>query len=168
MREEQARLSNREPPKSGSFFRYELVEVREKLGTDSKVEAADERLLQAGQRAQQTAFAGRKPPAVPAGKSGYAGIELCSSCHFEEKQVWDRTGHARAYATLSKQFKEYNLDCVSCHVTGYEKAGRLDRYRQRSRCATYNARSVTVLARLMRNHRRSKGSSILRPRSGCA
>jgi hypothetical protein len=24
---------------------------------------------------------------------------------------------------LSTQFKEFNLDCVSCHVTGYEKPG---------------------------------------------
>ena len=28
-----------------------------------------------------------------------------------------------AYATLQKGFKEFNLDCVSCHVTGYGKPG---------------------------------------------
>ena len=123
MREQKAQLSNREPPKSGSFFRYELTEVREKLGRDPKVEARMGAFYKRVNDHNRTAFAGRKPPAVPAGKSGYTGIELCSSCHFEEKQVWDRTGHARAFATLSKQFKEYNLDCVSCHVTGYEKPG---------------------------------------------
>jgi hypothetical protein len=37
--------------------------------------------------------------------------------------VWDGTAHAHAYKTLSDQFKEFNLDCVSCHVTGYEKPG---------------------------------------------
>jgi hypothetical protein len=123
MRDEKMRLSNREPPKSGSFFRYELVEVREKLGRDPKVEERMSAFYKRVNEHNKTAFAGRKPPPVAAGKSGYTGIELCSSCHLEEKQVWDRTGHARAYATLAKQFKEYNLDCVSCHVTGYEKPG---------------------------------------------
>ena len=34
-----------------------------------------------------------------------------------------KTAHAHAYATLSTQFKEFNLECVGCHVTGYERAG---------------------------------------------
>src|SRR5262249_25723000 len=71
----------------------------------------------------KTAFAGRKPPPVPTGSSGYVGVEICSSCHEAERAVWDRTAHAKAYQTLSSQFKEYNLDCVGCHVTGYEKPG---------------------------------------------
>jgi hypothetical protein len=37
--------------------------------------------------------------------------------------VWNRTPHAGAYDTLARQFKEFNLDCVSCHVTGYERPG---------------------------------------------
>ena len=123
MRDEKARLAGREPPKSGSFFRYTLVEVREKLGRDAKVEQRMTSFYKRVNEHNKTAFAGRKPPEVPAGKSGYAGIELCSGCHLEERRVWDRTGHARAFATLSTQFKEYNLDCVSCHVTGYEKPG---------------------------------------------
>ncbi|HMI83772.1 MAG TPA: multiheme c-type cytochrome [Polyangiaceae bacterium] len=123
MRDEQARLANREPPRSGSFFRYTLVEVREKLGRDAKVEQRMGSFYKRVNEHNKTAFAGRKPPAVAAGKSAYTGIEVCSSCHLEERQVWDRTAHARAYATLSTQFKEYNLDCVSCHVTGYEKPG---------------------------------------------
>jgi hypothetical protein len=28
-----------------------------------------------------------------------------------------------AYLTLQKRSKEYNLDCVGCHVTGYEQPG---------------------------------------------
>jgi hypothetical protein len=123
MREEQARLGSRDPPKSGSFFHYTLVEVREKLGRDAKVEQRMSAFYKRVNAHNKTAFAGRRPPEVPAGKSAYAGIALCSGCHFEERRVWDRTGHARAFATLSTQFKEYNLDCVSCHVTGYEKPG---------------------------------------------
>lgn len=123
MRDEKARLENREPPKSGSFFRYSLVEVREKLGREPKVEERMSAFYKRVNDHNKTAFAGRKPPAVPAGKSGYVGVEECTGCHLEERQVWDRTGHARAYTTLAVQYKEYNLDCVSCHVTGYEKPG---------------------------------------------
>jgi hypothetical protein len=44
-------------------------------------------------------------------------------CHPAARQVWDRTRHAAAYQALVPQFKEFNLDCVSCHVTGYERPG---------------------------------------------
>jgi hypothetical protein len=99
------------------------VEVREKLGKDPKVEERMSAFYHRVNDHNRVAFAGRKPPPVPPGKSGYVGIEICTSCHAEERKVWDRTAHARAYLTLSSQFKEYNLDCVGCHVTGYEKPG---------------------------------------------
>mgnify|MGYP001550634994 FL=1 len=48
---------------------------------------------------------------------------MCSSCHQEERKFWETTKHSYAYETLSSDHKEFNLDCVSCHVTGYEKPG---------------------------------------------
>jgi 2',3'-cyclic-nucleotide 2'-phosphodiesterase (5'-nucleotidase family) len=123
LKEERTRLANPVPPAEGSFFRYELVEIREKLGSDPKVQ---ERMLAFYKRVNEhnkSALAGRKPPELAKGQSGYVGVEVCSSCHEQERKVWDRTAHAHAYETLSKQFKEYNLECVSCHVTGYEKPG---------------------------------------------
>ncbi len=111
------------PPTSGSYFRYQLVEVRDTLGVDKGV--ADE-ILAYYKRVNahnKDAFAGRKPDAPAEGQASYIGLEACTSCHEEERAVWDKTPHARAYATLEKQFVEYNLDCVGCHVTGYEKPG---------------------------------------------
>ena len=123
LKDEKERLSHPPPPDKGSFFRYQLVEVRQKLGANPQVHARMAAYYRRVNDHNRTAFAGRKPPEVPPGGLGYAGIEVCSSCHDEERKVWDRTAHAKAYATLSRQFKEYNLDCVSCHVTGYEKPG---------------------------------------------
>ncbi len=123
LREEHARLASPPAPKSGSFFRYSLVEVREGLGSDAKV---DERMKTYYRRVNdhnKVAFAGRQAPEPSRGESAYAGVEACTTCHDEAREVWNRTPHAHAYATLSSQFKEYNLDCVSCHVTGYEKPG---------------------------------------------
>ncbi|MCU0681472.1 MAG: cytochrome c family protein [Polyangiaceae bacterium] len=69
------------------------------------------------------AFAGRKPPPPPESGQRYVGVETCATCHAGARDVWQGTAHSHAYATLSRQFKEYNLDCVSCHVTGYERPG---------------------------------------------
>jgi hypothetical protein len=123
LKAERETLAQRPPPPSGSYFRYSLVEVRQAMGSDAKVHERMEQYYRRVNDHNREAFAGRKPPEVPRGGSGYVGIEVCSSCHEEERKVWDRTAHARAYQTLSSQFKEYNLDCVGCHVTGYEKPG---------------------------------------------
>lgn len=123
LRADKAQLEAREPPTTGSFFRYSSVEVRDKLGSDK---AVADRMLGYYKRVNEhnkQAFADRKPPPAPAGEASYVGIDRCTECHDEERKVWDGTGHGRAYATLQKGFKEYNLDCVSCHVTGYGKPG---------------------------------------------
>jgi hypothetical protein len=122
LRDEKERLANPPPPKAGSFFRYSLIEVRARLGNDAKVEERMRAYYRRVNDHNRAAFAERKPPEPARGQSGYAARrDLLDAT--EARSVWDRTPHARAYATLSTQFKEFNLDCVSCHVTGYEKPG---------------------------------------------
>jgi 2',3'-cyclic-nucleotide 2'-phosphodiesterase (5'-nucleotidase family) len=62
-------------------------------------------------------------PAAASGQASYAGSQPCAACHTAAYLWWRDTGHARAYATLQRADKEYNLDCVGCHVTGYGKPG---------------------------------------------
>jgi hypothetical protein len=66
---------------------------------------------------------GRFPPVAAADQATYVGVEECTICHDSSRTVWDKTAHAHAYATLSRQDKQYNLDCVGCHVTGYGQPG---------------------------------------------
>lgn len=123
LRAEKAKLEEPGPPVSGSFFRYSLVEVREKLGSDK---SAADRLLAYYKRVNEhnkKAFADRVPEPPAKGQAGYMGIEVCTECHDEERKQWDDSKHRYAYETLQKDFKEYNLDCVSCHVTGYGQPG---------------------------------------------
>lgn len=123
MKKELAGLKEPEPPTTGSFFKYALELVRERVGTD---DAVSKRMASYYKRVNDhnaKAFADLKPPPVGANESGYIGIEECSGCHTEAYDFWKKTGHARAYETLSKQHKEFNLDCVKCHVTGYGKPG---------------------------------------------
>jgi hypothetical protein len=115
--------SRRRAPATGSFYRYELKEVRESLGNDGEIEGDMRAYYKAVDDHNRVAFADRVPlPATP-GQASYVGIDTCTSCHADARHVWDETSHAHAYASLSSQFKEYNLDCVSCHVTGYERPG---------------------------------------------
>jgi hypothetical protein len=109
------------PP--GSFFQYVAVEVREELGKDPAADAITLGYYKHVNDYNKQAFKDRVPPPAEPGAASFVGVERCSSCHAEEKAVWDGTAHAHAYATLEKQFVEYNLDCVGCHVTGYDREG---------------------------------------------
>jgi hypothetical protein len=109
------------PP--GSSFRYRLLEVREKFGSEPKAQARLSAFYRKVNEHNRVAFQNVLPAPVPEGQSDYVGAEQCSVCHQEERAFWNRTAHHDAYATLVRQDKQFNLDCVSCHVTGYEQPG---------------------------------------------
>jgi hypothetical protein len=123
LRAEKAKLESIEVPVSGSFFKYRLVEVRDKLGSEKQVHEQMAAFYKRVNEHNKIAFADRKPRPAEAGQASYIGVDACTDCHDEERKVWDSTRHAHAYATLQKDAKEYNLDCTSCHVTGYGKPG---------------------------------------------
>ena len=61
--------------------------------------------------------------ATVASQAAYVGMEACRDCHAEAFDIWERTPHSRAYWTLEIVSKNYNLSCVACHVTGYQRPG---------------------------------------------
>ena len=42
-------------------------------------------------------------------------------CHSEAYQIWQKSRHAHAYETLEKVGKNFDAECVSCHVVGLDK-----------------------------------------------
>jgi 2',3'-cyclic-nucleotide 2'-phosphodiesterase (5'-nucleotidase family) len=110
-------------PKTGSFYRFTMREIRDQLGADETVKSQMNAYYKQVNDANKQAFKDKKPTPAGKGEASYVGVEACSNCHEEPKKVWDKTVHAHAYGTLEKQFKEANLDCVNCHVTGYDKPG---------------------------------------------
>lgn len=73
---------------------------------------------------------GKDCPAPHRGEPGYVGNATCQTCHEEAFPVYATTRHAHAYQTLVKAAKQYRVDCIACHVTGYQQAGgvcRVDR-----------------------------------------
>ena len=71
----------------------------------------------------RVAFAAVRPKQPPPGAAGYVGSERCQSCHAPAYAWWTQHAHGRAYTTLEQLHKQFNLSCVSCHVTGYNRPG---------------------------------------------
>ncbi len=120
---ERLALDTAPAPAKGSFFRYTQKEIRDDLGKDTQVTAALAAYYKKVNDANKIAFQSRVPRPAKPNEASFIGVEECTTCHDDAREVWDKTAHAHAYASLSKQSKEFNLDCVSCHVTGYDLPG---------------------------------------------
>lgn len=107
----------------GSSFRYRVLEVRETAGSDPDVAKRMSGYYRRVNEHNREAFKDRKPEPAKDGVSRYLGQASCVTCHAEAEAYWQTTSHAKAYETLTTEFKEFNLDCVSCHVTGYNRPG---------------------------------------------
>lgn len=53
----------------------------------------------------------------------YLGLGACLRCHQEDFEIYTRTKHARAYATLSTMYQHRDASCIGCHSTGYGAQG---------------------------------------------
>lgn len=53
----------------------------------------------------------------------FLGSEKCQRCHEQQYAHWLTTPHANAFATLEKQQKQADAQCVKCHVTGSGQPG---------------------------------------------
>jgi hypothetical protein len=58
-----------------------------------------------------------------ANKPVLVGSATCGACHPESLAVWQKTKHPNAYKALMNEGKQYHLDCVGCHVSGWQERG---------------------------------------------
>lgn len=61
--------------------------------------------------------------AVPKGSSNYVTAQSCAECHQREYEIWAKSGHARAMATLEKRNQQFDTKCIRCHSTGMGDGG---------------------------------------------
>jgi hypothetical protein len=110
-------------PPTGNWFSYALVPVTHKIARDPGV--AKELTKLAHDIGQANFRAARDVPAPPAepGEPTYVGVTACASCHKAAVDFWKQTVHAQAWKTLVDVDKQYNFDCIRCHVTGWETPG---------------------------------------------
>jgi hypothetical protein len=55
--------------------------------------------------------------------SDYAGVDACVICHAQTVETWRTTDHAHAFATLGRVQKDFDPECIACHVVGWGKEG---------------------------------------------
>jgi hypothetical protein len=124
LRAEKAKLEKDRPtPPDASYFTYELVPVRTNLPRDPAVAAQLKQLAHQIGQANLAAAKDQQPPAADPGKPSYVGMDQCARCHKSEVEFWKKTVHATAWKTLVDLDKQYNYDCIGCHVTGFARPG---------------------------------------------
>jgi hypothetical protein len=121
---ERERLRAERPtPPTTSYFTYALVPVKRALPRDpavaAQLRALDRQIGAENLRAAQSLKAPAPEPGVPT----YVGRTACEKCHKTQVAFWKRTVHAQAWKTLVELDKQYNYDCIGCHVTGWQKPG---------------------------------------------
>ncbi len=52
--------------------------------------------------------------------TGFTGSSACGACHQPAMLKWRTTGHASAYTTLVRKNRQFDFDCLPCHVTGID------------------------------------------------
>ena len=57
--------------------------------------------------------------------SPYAGAATCAACHPKANDVWSSSRHAHALPSLEAVGKQFDPECVACHVVGMERGGFL-------------------------------------------
>jgi len=110
-------------PDKGSWFTLSQVKIAKQLSCDSDIVSAKVAYDSAVGKANLAASKGKPIPEPAAGQAGFAGIEECEFCHEEAVVFWRKTKHAGAWETLEKGGKQFDLECVKCHVTGYGMPG---------------------------------------------
>jgi hypothetical protein len=109
-------------PASGSYFTLEQVKINKALACDVEVQSFVTAYYRASGEVNVKAAAGRPPPDAKGGAT-YVGSEACDDCHGDAVAFWKGTRHAHAWGTLVERGQQFDFDCISCHVTGWEKPG---------------------------------------------
>jgi hypothetical protein len=123
LKAERERLGTRaaDAPTERSTFSFRATPIAWDLpqnpGALALMDAFDEELARIN-----LAHAGTLPEPEP-GQAVYVGVDKCLECHEEAKAYWLADRHQKAWETLEVQKKTFDAECVSCHVTGYGKAG---------------------------------------------
>lgn len=113
------------PPQGRSWFSIQFVQLSDDKPHSPTVKQLIEQFT-ADVGALNLAWAkahGQDCPAAKPGEAAFVGTKACIACHADPGDVWEKTGHAHAYPTLVKVNKQYDLDCVRCHVVGTNAPG---------------------------------------------
>ena len=120
------------PPAGSTWAQAVFVPMNEKIASDPEaqklVDAYDQSVAELNLK--EAKLQPESCPAPGAREAAYVGVSACAQCHQSEVAFWAQTRHAHAYETLVTAKKQFSLDCITCHVTGWQQPGgvcRIDR-----------------------------------------
>ncbi|MGE0871224.1 MAG: multiheme c-type cytochrome [Kofleriaceae bacterium] len=122
---ERARLASQplQVPRAGDYFTLEQIRINKTLACSQPIQDAVSKYYLATGEANLKAAANEPPLPLPKGKAGYVGMAACDDCHSDAVEFWKTTVHARAWQTLVDRGQQFDLDCIGCHVTGWQQPG---------------------------------------------
>ena len=121
---EQESEKRRQAGTAPSTFSNSYISMAANLPDQPEVLALVKRIKADISRAGQRAA--RAKSATPAGWNGkksvnrldrYTGWQACAQCHPGQAAFWRTTRHGAAYQTLVAEQQQFNLNCLTCHVT---------------------------------------------------
>ncbi|HEX2687328.1 MAG TPA: multiheme c-type cytochrome [Kofleriaceae bacterium] len=110
-------------PPHGSYFTLDQVRINKTLACNTAVQDAVSAFYRATGEANVKAAADITVTPPPKGQASYTGGEACADCHADAVTFWQKTVHATAWKTLEDRGQQFDLDCIGCHVTGWDKPG---------------------------------------------
>jgi hypothetical protein len=110
-------------PSKASYFALSQVRIAKAMACDPAVVALKTAYDHAAGEANVAAAKQMPPVPVPKGAATYAGVAACNDCHPDQVAFWQKTRHFQAWKTLETRGKQFDFDCTSCHVTGWDKPG---------------------------------------------
>ena len=120
------------PAPGSSWAQATFLPLGEKAGNDAAaqklVDGYDAKVAEINLAEAKT-----QPESCPLparGEAAYVGANACLECHRDAATFWTQTRHAHAYETLVAVKKQFSLDCIRCHVVGWQQPGgvcRIDR-----------------------------------------
>jgi hypothetical protein len=117
------------PPTDQRSVSFEFQDLTDQLPEDPEVAALFARYTSQVAALNLAAQKDKKCPPVKEDQPHYVGADSCRDCHEEAGVVWGRTKHRHAYQTLVSKGRQLDLDCIRCHVVGFDEPGgvcRLD------------------------------------------
>jgi hypothetical protein len=131
-RQELASAPVEKPAAGSTWAQVRYVPLGEKIAADPEaqklVDGYDRSIAELN--LQEAKLQPESCPAPGSHEPAYVGVGACAQCHESEVTFWTQTRHAHAYETLAAVKKQYSLDCITCHVTGWQQPGgvcRIDR-----------------------------------------
>lgn len=93
---------------------YTAVKLNPEFKDDPKVSAVYASYLA---RVDQEGLLDKLPRTA---KGKFIGSQACQQCHDSDYEIWTKSRHAKALATLEKEGHARDPDCVSCHVVALD------------------------------------------------